>query len=577
MNEMKPGFRHMMLLVVLFAGGLGCMIHGQSGYDSALTEMAQRRPENLVVFTDRTLYAVNETIRFSALLQSGNEPYQGLGSKVLYVELVNSTGTAVAKGKYFMHENRSGGHLSIPSTLLSGLYYLRSYTRWMRNFGSRDFSYIPIRVVNPYSSDVVQDNPATGKDALLAVPKSKGIVSFSLDGSSYHAGNLIDLKVFLEEGSNIHVEHGCLSVVPSGSIDTIGFRYGVDSKPGNRVPFQFNFLPEIHGTSISGIVSETYDQEPASDTRIHFSILGEDAAYFVTRSDTEGRFVINTPLRTGNMEMFVVPEYQPGKPVEVRIDHDFTSEPLPFRPGLFQLSQEEQVLASRMSLHMQLQGAFLADSGISHAILPKPLESLPFYGTPEISVKMDDFVNLPNLEEVIENLIPKTFVVRRGGGAHLMIDSENPMISMFPPLILIDHIPVFDMEVIMAIPPSKLDHIDVIPEVYVLGEVKYGGIISFTSLEGDLASIKLPEGSYFFDYLAYQPSLVPQAARYDGPVKIPDARNTLFWMDQLELREDSSMKVSFQAASVPGTYLILFRGVSSEGDIVYGMDHFEVE
>ena len=151
------------------------------------------------------------------------------------------------------------------------------------------------------------------------------------------------------------------------------------------------------------------------------------------------------------------------------------------------------------------------------------------------------------------------------------------MISMFPPLILIDHIPVFDMEVIMAIPPPKIDHIEVITEVYVLGEIKYGGLISITSRQGDLASIKLPEGSYFFDYMTYQAPGIPKAARYSGPGKIPDTRNTLYWMDQVELQGDRSLKVSFPASTVPGSYLILFRGVSSKGESVYGLDRFEVE
>jgi len=98
-----------------------------------------------------------------------------------------------------------------------------------------------------------------------------------------------------------------------------------------------------------------------------------------------------------------------------------------------------------------------------------------------------------------------------------------------------------------------------------------------TSREGDLASIKLPEGSYFFDYLAFQPPLIPQGARHSGPGKIPDTRNTLYWRDQLELHKGSSQKLSFQAASVPGTYTILFRGVSSDGDLVFGMEHFLVK
>jgi len=577
MSEMKLRIRYIMVVIILCAGGLINGSYAQTIYDSAFAEIARSYPEKLVVFTDRTLYAVNETIRFSALLQSGNEPYHGLGSKVLYVELVNSSGTSVAQAKYLIKENRSTGHLNIPSNSLSGSYYLRSYTRWMRNFGSQDFSYIPIRVVNPYSSDVVTDSPLPGLTDLLAVPGGIRMISLSVSRTTYHAGDRVEVELSLEDGNISHVQDACISVVPSGTIDTAIFQYKVDSRPESTAPFQFNFLPEIEGTSISGLALEANNQKAASDTRIHFSILGEDAAYFVTESDPEGRFLINTPLRTGNMEMFVVPEYLPGNPVEVRIDNDFTSEPLPFLPGPFKLSQEEQDLASRLALHMQIQGTFMADSAGKHAMLTEETEPIPFYGTPEISVRLGEFVNLPNMEEVIENLIPKTFVERREGEVQLVIDSENPMISMFPPLILIDHIPVFDMEVIMAIPPSKLDHIEVIPEVYVLGEVKYGGIISFTSREGDLASIKLPEGSYFFDYLAFQPPLIPQGARHSGPGKIPDTRNTLYWRDQLELHKGSSQKLSFQAASVPGTYTILFRGVSSDGDLVFGMEHFLVK
>ena len=151
------------------------------------------------------------------------------------------------------------------------------------------------------------------------------------------------------------------------------------------------------------------------------------------------------------------------------------------------------------------------------------------------------------------------------------------MISLYRPLILIDHIPVFDMPVVLALPPSKIDRIEVIPEVYVLGEEKYGGIICFTSREGDLAGMKLPEGSYFFDYATLHPPLVQQSPRYKGGSRIPDTRNTLLWMDHLELQKGSSSNVSFQAASFPGTYLILFRGVSSDGTIVHGLNQINVE
>ena len=577
MIKMNGANKYCKLLLVLLVSSLVTLGHAQTSYDSAYAALAKNRPEKLFVFTDRSLYAVNESIQFSATLQSGAEFLPGPGSEVLYVELVNPRGEALAKGKYPVSENRSSGHLSIPSSIASGNYYLRSYTRWMRNFGARDFTYVPIHVVNPFSTEVAEESPVTGKSGLAPVQKGSQEVIFLTTRPSYGVDDMVDIELVLKEGTISQVQHACLTVVPAGSIDTTAFLHYVDSKQESPVPFQFNFLPDRNGTAISGSVVAYNSGEPAPATRIHFSILGEDPAYLVATSDQVGRFLMKIPSRFGNQEMFVVPEHPSDQSFEVRIDNDFTTEALPFSSGSYMLHEDEKLVASRLSLQMQLQMAFLAESELDTSLMTNRIEPIPFYGRPEISIKIDEFVSLPNMEEVIENLIPLTYVVMRGGKADFLIKSDNPMISLYRPLILIDHIPVFDMDVVLALPPSKIDRIEVIPEVYVLGEVKYGGIICFTSRQGDLAGMKLPEGSYFFDYATLHPPLAPLGPRYKGGSRIPDTRNTLLWMDHLELNKDTPCKVSFQAASVPGTYLILVRGVTSDGSIVHGLNHIYVE
>jgi len=578
MINMKGANRyHILLVVLLLVSSLTTMAQAQMSYDSAYAALAKKRTEKVFVFTDRSLYAVNEAIQFSATLQSGPESLHGPGSEVIYVELVNTRGEALMKGKYLLSENRSAGHLSIPSNIPSGNYYLRSYTRWMRNFGARDFSYLPIRVLNPYSKEVAEESIGTDKPDLAPVQKGAPEVVSITNGHSYGPGALVDAELVLTEGTISQVQYGCLSVIPAGSTDTTAFLHYVDSKQESPMPFGFNFLPDRNGTAISGTVVTPNSGEPAPDTRIHFSILGEDPAYLVTTSDQEGRFLIKVPERKGNQEMFVVPEQSPDQSLEVRIDNDFSSDALPFSPGSYALQEDEKLLASRLSLQMQLQLAFLAESGPDTSTITSRIEPIPFYGKPEISIKLDEFVSLPNMEEVIENLLPYTYVIQTSGKADFLIKGDNPMISMYRPLILIDHIPVFDLDVVLALPPAKIDRIEVIREVYVLGDVKYGGIICFTSRQGDLAGMKLPEGSYFFDYTSLQSPLPQLGPRYKGGSKIPDSRNTLLWIDHLELHKNTPRKVSFQAASVPGNYLILFRGMSSEGEIVHGMNRFQVE
>lgn len=577
MIDMKQRFVHRILLILLLEAGLISASFGQTGSDSALADIAVRYPENLVVFTDRDLYVVNESILFSILIQSDGKPYSGVGSKIVYVELVNASGETFAKGKYPMKENRSAGHLIVPAYLPAGIYYLRSYTRWMRNFGASKYSYIPLRILNPYSNEETENRATNGNNTLQAAYSgSQGVSCFS-DRHSYHPGETVEVELALADDVYKPVVHGCLTVVPIGAIDTSVFVYGVDERRESSSGFKLDYLPEIHGASISGMVQEPGSSLPVSDIRVHISLLGEQPAYFVKESGPQGRVNFKIPSLTGIQEMFVVPEHPEGELLDLLIDNDFSTEALPFQPDRLQMNDVEEKLASRMALNMQLREAYLKDSVLEELKYTPHSKNLPFYGIPEISVAMDEFVSLPSLIEVFENLIPNTFVVRNSGELQFLIKSENPMISMFPPLILIDHIPVFDKEAIMSIPPSKIDHIDVIPEVYVLGEVKYGGIISFTSREKDLASVKLPEGSYFFDYLALQPERLPQGARYPGPGRIPDVRNTLYWNEHLKLDKDKSSRISFRAASLPGSYVILFRGISSNGDLVHGMDQFRVE
>jgi len=577
MNDMNRVHIYGLVLALLLVGGISRPVNAQTVDNSVYTSLAKRRPEKLVVFVDRSLYAVKEVIRFTAILQPGRDHVPGPGSDVLYAELVNAAGNAVTKGKYLLSDNRSSGYLSIPPTIAAGNYYLRCYTRWMRNFGAADFAYIPICVVNPYSEEEQAVSSEPAKPVLSGIPGGAPAVLCSTNKRSYEAGEKVDVVFTPVNNSISHIQDGCVTVVPEGSIDTSALLYMVNGNPGSGEPFQMNFLPDRKGTAISGTIMNNTTGEPSPGTRIHFSIVGKDPAYIVTSSDREGRFLIRVPLRTGNQEMFVVPEQTPGTPLEVLIDNDFSSAPLPFQAEPFSLQEDEKVLASRISLQMQLQQNYFTASEPDSSWTGDRTDHIPFYGNPEISVKLDEFINLPNMQEVIVNLVPKIYVMRRGGSEYFMIKSENPMISQYDPLVLIDHIPVFDMEVILDIPPSKIDRIEVVPEIYVLGEVKYGGIICFTSREGDLAGMKLPEGSYFFDFAALQPPLVQPHPRYPGGSRMPDIRNTLFWKEQMEFGPEQPGRISFQAASVPGNYLILFRGVSSEGEIVYGSSRIHVE
>ena len=86
---------------------------------------------------------------------------------MLYVELVSVDGKRMAWGKYPIRKGVSSGEIRIPADLLTSHYYIRCYTRWMRNRGPEAFTYLPLRIINPHRSGMYQvTSSETGRDLL---------------------------------------------------------------------------------------------------------------------------------------------------------------------------------------------------------------------------------------------------------------------------------------------------------------------------------------------------------------------------------------------------------------------------
>ena len=90
--------------------------------------------EKFHLFTDRNIYAVNEKIFFRAFNLSESRLKQTNWSKILYVELISESNTAIARGKYELNTKGTGGYLNIPPSEDTGLCSKREYTKWNRKY-----------------------------------------------------------------------------------------------------------------------------------------------------------------------------------------------------------------------------------------------------------------------------------------------------------------------------------------------------------------------------------------------------------------------------------------------------------
>ena len=581
--------RGRLISAVLFLGTLcgfnSGALQAQSPYDPMYADEADKIREHIQLFTDRNLYVVNESIHFMAEHRVEGPVESSLWSSVLYLELVAPTGIPVAQGKYLILAGRAQGTLNIPEAALSGNYHLKCYSRWMRNQGPSSYSYTPVKIVNPFRSEVVV--PAGGSQAspeLSRVPyKEMGMECVTSSGV-YGAGEEVKLQLGGTLLPNLEELRGCLTVIPAGAIDLDGGQYINSSGQAAQDPFRVSFLPDLgSGVSVSGTVVDAR-QEPVVSATLHFSLLGDSPDYFAAISDENGKFIFSTPAAVGQQELFVTPQPVNGSTLEVRIDQEYDARVASLPGEKFQLNGNEEVLAQRMVLNMQLAREFRIPARAQESVKSdtRTDSNIPFYGTRVKQLRIDDYVRLPNLEEVFINLIPEVQFYRKRGENRIRILSDNSSITVYDPLIMIDHISVFDHEAILALSPDRIERIDLINEVYLKGNVAFGGILSIHSRNGDMAGIDLPEGSYFFDYESFYPR-EPQTAELtrdqvsQNQGRIPDTRNTIYWEDHLLLKKGESLEIPFKAPEIAGEYVILFRGTDPEGEVLSAMARFRVE
>lgn len=548
---------------------------GQTPYDTDFINSASQFKEQLALFTDRSLYVVNEYVKFRAdYFLHGPEQLEW--STVLYVEIVSASGASVSQGKFPIKKDLSMGSLAIPSETLSGNYYVKCYTRWMRNAGSEAFSFVPIKVINPGKRDLVVNHMGeAGESQVLSQDYRTGELHCSTDNSEYGRGEEVSLLISDTFDPIIDSLNCCVTVVQLGTVDTISGQLGASLESFEPESFRVNYLPDLgYGPAISGTVLRT-NKRPAQYAMLHFSVLGEHPEVMAKAADAQGRFAFSTPIRFGKQEFFVSSSLKETAVLDVKIDQDFDNSPLRL-PGFdFSLTRQERELLTRMSLNRQFSNAY--SKPLKEVPDSSAIHRLPFYGSNAYGINLDDYVTLPTLEEVFINLVSNVNVVRKRGRPSLKILSEREDVGIFLPLILIDNIVVFDQEAVLALPASKIQRIDIINEIYTKGEAFFGGVIAIYSREGDMAGIDLPPGSYFFDYLSFQEEEPERYVSENPADQIPDSRNTIFWEPDVLVKAGDPVELNFPAPTLRGEYVVLLRARAPDGQVLSGTTTFTVE
>lgn len=189
-------------------------------------------------------------------------------------------------------------------------------------------------------------------------------------------------------------------------------------------------------------------------------------------------------------------------------------------------------------------------------------------------------MQLPTLEEFIVELIPEIRIKKRRGQASMVMSGIHSDLVIYEPLVLLDLVPVFDLNTFLNISYEDIQRIEVVNATYARGDMRFGGIISVFSRKGDLAGIDLQKNTYFFDCQSFEPQeplRLPEYAGTSPDRRIPDFRNTIYWNPDVKGMPGETLLLDFFTPDNQGEYTILVRGVSPDGTILKGQSTLMVK
>ncbi|MFO7934265.1 MAG: hypothetical protein R6U78_09290 [Bacteroidales bacterium] len=560
----------------------------------SLNRVQAREPvweEKYEILTDRSIYIAGETIRFRVFHRSHDTPVSDRRNDVLHVELIAPSGFSLAGKKIGIDRRGGTGCVIIPRDISSGTYYLKAYSRWMRNCGPESFSYLSVQIIDPFRESVLEVDTTGNFTAVPGLPVSdrdpgtEGMMRCLLPQDRF--GSREKVRVTLAWDDPARGALLCASVSRTGThpaqyVSNPGCRIGQDDR--------VEFIPESRGVALTGTVVNRDKGEPVPYAVIYISILEGDRNFFCNYSDSAGRFYFAFPGYKGRQDLFISVHHREYEDMELLIDQDFSNGNIRLPSFPILLNDSIRRLAAELSMHAQVAQQYApytgsaarddgnADSAAGNAGLESgPTGPAFFYGRPSATIRFDDFIRLPTLEEYFTEVIPQVALRRNAGNRELRVLGDHPDLNIYPPLVMIDGVAIFDMESLLEVSPRLVERTEVVTAPYVRGDVTFGGIINVITRENNLGYIDLPSSGLLVDYqMLAGPDPGPETLPPQDP-RLPDVRNTLYFGPSIELSPGEETGFSFYTSDVQGSYEILIRGFDDSGNPLEKRVPFTVE
>ncbi len=329
------------------------------------------------------------------------------------------------------------------------------------------------------------------------------------------------------------------------------------------------WVPEIRDVSISGIAYTKSTNTPVSNLPVFISSFNNNPQLHVYKTTQNGDFIFSLNNLIDSQNLFICANSNLGNDIVLRINNDFVRKyPNQLLAGI-QLDSTCQELIEEMYINNQANTIFKSGTNTLNNIN----KQLPFiFNNPDKTYETKDFVFTSSLEVFFREIVSCVNVRNRKGHISLGIIDRDEKMVYFNPLILVDNIPVFDVNEAMSIPPSVIESIGIYRQSVVLNNMVLNGVIMLNTTTDDFGGIKLPENAVFLDYQTISDHYEFVSPEYKSEIKKQnrkaDFRTLLYWNPDIKFSKNKN--ISFYTSDHCSEYEIIVRGYTKDAKECYG-------
>jgi hypothetical protein len=551
--------------------------------------------EEVFVRTDRDTYISGEQVWFKVYTLNGLTGTPCSISKVVYLELLDKNNFPLKQLKVKTENGSGSSAFVLPDNISSGNYLIRAYTNWKKNFSSDQFFYKAISVINPFESidhlklppAIAHSDSATGNHSNFNITDKEGReiygqpvpdrekrksinYTITLDKSWYSSREKVKMKIAATDLSGKPVEADLsVAVAKSSIVSSTGatsfYCFNRNQSSDSRIDSAV-YLAELEGQIISGYLRDKGTDEPLKNTEITLAYVGKTARCHFTKTDGRGEFnfVVN---ESGLNEIVIQTLSHDISDYYVELNQPFSNAFSEYKPVPFYLDSSKIDAINKVIIGMQVNNIYQPFRQTKTEEL-KPADP-DFYGKPENTIKMDDYIELTSLREVVKEIIPNVYTLKQNGKYDFkLINKFRGQPFENKPLILVDGVPVYDFEKVLSINSKEIERADIINTRYFFSENIFDGIVSFVTRKGNLSVMEYDRSVFRQVYEGCQVKETFYSPDFSAPVndrRIPDFRNTLFWKPDVHTGKDGSAEVVFYTSDESSDYSIVVEGITTDG------------